>query len=159
MVDWHAVLMELLHLSVAFLLTAVIGWNRERESHNVGIRAFPIVGIASCAYLLVTGDPAHFDSASTSRVLQGLIAGIGFVGGGAIVKEGVTPHGTATAASVWCAGAIGTAVAVDHWSIAIILTALNLMALRGLAPLKQKLDADTSGRNNDANTPGRSNDS
>lgn len=139
------VLQELLHLAVAFALTAVIGWNRERESHNVGIRSFPIVGIASCAYLMVTIDPAHFDGAATSRVLQGLIAGIGFVGGGAIVKEGVTPHGTATAASVWCAGAIGSAVAVDHWTIAIILTALNLIALRGLAPIKAKLDKEERG--------------
>ena len=142
MVDWHPALRELWHLAVAFLLTATIGWNRERESHNVGIRAFPVVGIASCAYLMVTLDTAHFDQASTSRVLQGLIAGIGFIGGGAIVKEGVTAHGTATAASVWCAGAIGSAVAVDHWTIAVILTVLNLVALRGLAPLKTRLDAD-----------------
>jgi len=133
---------ELLHLSIAFALTAIIGWNRERESHNVGIRAFPIVGVASCAYLMITVDAAHFDAASTSRVLQGLIAGIGFVGGGAIVKNGATAHGTATAASVWCAGAIGAAVAVDHWTIAIILTVLNLVALRGLAPIKAKLDKD-----------------
>jgi putative Mg2+ transporter-C (MgtC) family protein len=135
-------LQELLHLSVAFVLTAIIGWNRERESHNVGIRAFPIVGVASCAYLMITIGPAHFDQASTSRVLQGLIAGIGFVGGGAIVKEGSTAHGTATAASVWCAGAIGSAVAIDHWTIAVILTALNLVALRGLAPIKAKLDKE-----------------
>ena len=142
MVDWQRALSELLHLSVAFSLTAIIGWNRERESHNVGIRAFPIVGIASCAYLLVTLDTKHFDLASTSRVLQGLITGIGFVGGGAIVKEGITAHGTATAAAVWCAGAIGTAVALDHWVTAVILTALAMLALRGLAPLKAKLDKE-----------------
>jgi putative Mg2+ transporter-C (MgtC) family protein len=140
--DWHQAALKLLHLSGAFLLTAIIGWNRERESHNVGIRAFPIVGISSCAYLMVTMDPSHFDQASTSRVLQGLITGIGFVGGGAIVKEGVTAHGTATAAAVWCAGAIGTAVALDHWSTAIILTGLTMLALRGLTPLKSKLDKE-----------------
>jgi putative Mg2+ transporter-C (MgtC) family protein len=150
MFDWQQPLQELLHLGVAFLLTAIIGWNRERESHNVGIRAFPIVGIASCAYLMVTRDPQHFDAASTSRVLQGLIAGIGFVGGGAIVKEGVTAHGTATAASVWCAGAIGSTVAVDHWVTAVILTVLNLVALRGLAPLKAKLDQDVHNSNGDS---------
>jgi putative Mg2+ transporter-C (MgtC) family protein len=138
--DWNQGWLELLRLVGAFLLTATIGWNREQESHNTGIRAFPIVGIAGCAYILITRDPAHFDAAANSRVLQGLIAGIGFVGGGAIVKEGVTTHGTATAASVWCAGAIGAAVAMDHWITALILTVLNLVALRGLAPLKSKLD-------------------
>jgi putative Mg2+ transporter-C (MgtC) family protein len=129
--DWHQAGVEFLHLSVAFLLTAIIGWNREQESHNVGIRAFPILGTASCAYLMIAFSP---------QALQGLMTGIGFVGGGAIVKEGITTHGTATAASVWCAGAIGAAVAMDHWVIAIMVTALNLLALRGLAPVKAKLD-------------------
>jgi putative Mg2+ transporter-C (MgtC) family protein len=140
MPEWHEALWSFTHLAGAFILTAIIGWNRERESHNTGIRAFPVVGLASCAYIIITRDPTHFDAAATSRVLQGLITGIGFVGGGAIVKEGVTTHGTATAASVWCAGAIGTAVAMDHWVTAILLTAFNLIALRGLAPLKVRLD-------------------
>jgi putative Mg2+ transporter-C (MgtC) family protein len=129
--DWHSVGSEFLHLAIAFLLTAVIGWNREQESHNIGIRAFPIVGTASCAYLLIAFSP---------QALQGLITGIGFVGGGAIVKEGITTHGTATAASVWCAGAIGAAVATNHLPIAIMVMLLNLLALRGLAPIKEKLD-------------------
>jgi len=131
LVDWHRVCSEFLHLAVAFVLTAVIGWNREQEGHNIGIRAFPIVGTASCAYLMISFSP---------QALQGLMAGIGFVGGGAIVKEGITTHGTATAASVWCAGAIGGAVATDHWTIAVMVMGLNLLALRGLAPLKARLD-------------------
>ena len=130
---------ELLHLSVAFLLTAVIGWNREQESHNIGIRAFPIVGTASCAYLMIEYSP---------QSMQGLMTGIGFVGGAAIVRDGLTTHGTATAASVWCAGAIGAAVATDHWALAIFVTGLNLLALRGLAPLKGRLDKQKIGGSN-----------
>ena len=130
-VDWRTQGFEFLHLLAAFVLTAIIGWNREQENHNTGIRAFPIVGMASCAYLMIAFSP---------QALQGLMTGIGFVGGGAIVKEGVTTHGTATAASVWCAGAIGAAVATDHWLMAVMVMVLNLVALRGLAPLKGKLD-------------------
>lgn len=130
-INWNQAESELLHLSLAFLLTAIIGWNREQESHNVGIRAFPIVGTATCAYLMIQFSP---------QALQGLMTGIGFVGGAAIVKDGITTHGTATAASVWCAGAIGAAVAMNHWTIAVFVTVLNLVALRGLAPLKKKLD-------------------
>jgi putative Mg2+ transporter-C (MgtC) family protein len=133
--DWHKAASEFVHLAIAFLLTAVIGWNREQEGHYIGIRAFPIVGTASCAYLMVSFSP---------QALQGLMTGIGFVGGGAIVKDGITTRGTATAASVWCAGAIGAAVATDHWTIAVMVTALNLLALRGLAPLKARLDRDDS---------------
>jgi putative Mg2+ transporter-C (MgtC) family protein len=132
-IDWQEIESGFIHLFVAFFLNAIIGWNREREEHNIGIRAFPIVGMASCTYMMIgSGAP---------QVLQGLITGIGFVGGGAILKDGVTIKGTATAASVWSAGAIGAAVAMNRFGLAIILTALNLLALRTLLPLKSKLDA------------------
>ena len=60
-----------------------------------------------------------------SRVLQGLITGIGFVGGGAILKEGASVRGTATAASIWNAGVIGASVALGHYGIAFLLALLN----------------------------------
>ena len=89
-------------LGVTYILTALIGWDREREAHSAGLRTFPIVGMASCGYLLALGGNPN--SADQSRVLQGLITGIGFVGGGAILKEGASVRGTATAASIWNAG-------------------------------------------------------
>jgi putative Mg2+ transporter-C (MgtC) family protein len=135
---------ELMQVGVAYLLTAFIGWNREREEHNTGIRAFPIIGIASCGYLLILGQSP--DSAAESRVLQGMITGIGFVGGGAILKEGVTVKGTATAASVWNAGVIGAAVAMNRYDIAIILALLNVLTLQLLLPLKNWLDRGPIGR-------------
>jgi putative Mg2+ transporter-C (MgtC) family protein len=135
---WHDWLKFLLQVAIAYVLTAMIGWNREREEHTVGIRTFPIVGMASCGYLLLvtgTGDPS-----AASRVMQGLITGIGFIGGGAILKEGATVKGAATAASIWNACVIGAAVAMERYDIAIILSLLNLFALRVLLPLKQRLD-------------------
>ena len=121
-----------------FRSTAFIGWEREKEAHSAGIRTFPIVGMASCGYLLALGPQP--DAAAQSRVLQGLITGIGFVGGGAILKEGATVRGTATAASIWNAGVIGASVAMNRYEIAVILALLNLITLRALLPLKQKLD-------------------
>jgi putative Mg2+ transporter-C (MgtC) family protein len=129
-----------LQILISYILTAAIGWNREREEHNAGIRTFPIVGMASCGYLLLVSS-TH-DLAAQSRVMQGLITGIGFVGGGAILREGVTVKGTATAASIWNAGVMGAAVAMERYDIAIILSALNLIALRLLLPLKTWLDRD-----------------
>jgi putative Mg2+ transporter-C (MgtC) family protein len=98
--------------------------------------------MASCGYLLVLGPQP--DVASQSRVLQGLITGIGFVGGGAILKEGGTVRGTATAASIWNAGVIGASVAMNHLEIAILLSALNLLTLRALLPLKNWIDRKRS---------------
>ena len=132
------------HVAGAYVLTVFIGWERERESRSVGIRTFPIVGMASCGYLMLLG--AHPGAGDQSRLLQGLITGIGFIGGGAILKEGATVQGTATAASVWNAGVIGAAVALDHYGIAVTLALLNLFTLRSLLPLKRWLDRkDTVG--------------
>jgi putative Mg2+ transporter-C (MgtC) family protein len=135
---WPEIAKALGQIGIAYLLTAIIGWDREREAHSTGIRTFPILGMASCGYLLILGG--HSTSADQSRVLQGMITGIGFVGGGAILKEGTTVRGTATAASVWNAGVIGAAVAMEHYGIAVLLSALNLFTLRALLPLKNWAD-------------------
>lgn len=136
--NWHETLHDLQQIAIAFLLTVVIGWDREQEAHSTGVRTFPIVGMASCGYLLILGPQPN--AADQSRVLQGLITGIGFVGGGAILKAGRTVRGTATAASIWNAGVIGAAVAMEHYGIAVILSLLNLITLRALLPLKNLVD-------------------
>jgi putative Mg2+ transporter-C (MgtC) family protein len=140
--EWLAISPELWkdvqQIALTFALTALIGWDREREAHSAGLRTFPIVGMASCSYLLVLGPQP--DIAAQSRVLQGLITGIGFVGGGAILKEGGNVRGTATAASVWNAGVIGASVAMGHYGIAVTLSFLNLFTLRALLPIKQWID-------------------
>ncbi len=135
---WQEAWQDLQQIGLTYLLTAFIGWDREKEAHSAGLRTFPIVGIASCGYLLVLGSQP--DAAAQSRVLQGLITGIGFVGGGAILKEGATVKGTATAASIWNAGVIGASVAMGHIQIAIILALLNLFTLRALLPVKNWID-------------------
>ena len=141
---WQEAWQDLQQIGLTYLLTAFIGWDREKEAHSAGLRTFPIVGMASCGYLLVLGSQP--DTAAQSRVLQGLITGIGFVGGGAILKEGATVKGTATAASIWNAGIIGASVAMGHTEIAIILAALNLFTLRALLPVKVWLDRKSDPR-------------
>lgn len=138
MTNWQEVWNTFLQLGIAYLLTAIIGWNREREEHSAGIRAFPIVGMASCGYLLILGP--HTDVNAQSRVLQGMITGIGFVGGGAILKDGASIRGIATAASIWNAGVIGASVALGRYNVAVILCLLNFLTLRLLYPLKMWLD-------------------
>ena len=142
--NWRSAWDALQHIGVAYVLTLLIGWNQEREAHTAGIRTFPIVGIASCGYLLALGPQP--DIAAQSRVLQGLITGIGFVGGGAILKDGLNVKGMATAASIWNAGVIGASVAMNRYEIAVLLAVLNLLTLRALLPLKQRLDDDNGSK-------------
>jgi putative Mg2+ transporter-C (MgtC) family protein len=142
-IDWHLFLDIATKICFAYLLAMPTGWTREKQAHGVGIRTFPIVAIASCGYLLILPGGAGSEGlTANSRVLQGLVAGIGFVGGGAILKEGMSVHGTATAASIWNTGAIGAAVAMGRYEVAIVLSALNLFTMQALVPLKKHLDKD-----------------
>ena len=137
--DWHELWINLEKVGLTYVISLPMGWEREKEAHSAGVRTFPIVAMASCGYLLVAQSMMPHDPASMSRVLQGLVAGIGFIGGGAILKEGATVRGTATAASIWNLGAIGAAVAMGRNEIAVALAVLNLLTLHFLLPLKKRL--------------------
>ena len=142
-IDWKLLWDIAAKLAVAYVLAMPTGWTREKQEHGIGIRTFPIVAIASCGYLLLMQAGSGADAlAANSRVLQGLVTGIGFVGGGAILKEGMSVHGTATAASIWNTGAIGAAAAMGRYEVAIVLSLLNVFTMRALIPLKKKLDED-----------------
>ena len=134
--DWHFLWLCFEKIGMAWLLVLPTGFWSERQGHSVGIRTFPIVAMASCGYLMIMNG----DTGDSSRVLQGLITGIGFVGGGAIVRDGVNVRGTATAASIWAAGAIGAAVALGHIEIAIVLSVMDLFTMATLIRLKVYLD-------------------
>ncbi len=140
-INWNdETLIDAVKLVLAYALAMPIGWDREKQAHSVGVRTFPLVAMASCGYLLMSSPPGHHSVDAQSRVLQGLLAGIGFIGGGAILKAEGNVHGTATAASIFNTGVVGAAVATDRFLLAAVLAMLNLFTLRVLWPLKQKLD-------------------
>jgi putative Mg2+ transporter-C (MgtC) family protein len=139
-IDWYGAWHDISRLAVAYLLVLPVGWYREREAHSVGVRTFPLVAMASCGYVMLAMPTYHNSIEAQSRVIQGLVAGIGFIGGGAILKAEGNVHGTATAASIWTTGVVGAAVAQDRFFMALTLATMNLFALRVLLPLKLKLD-------------------
>ena len=134
-------LRDIARLLIAYVLALPVGWYREQEAHSVGVRTFPLVAMASCGYVLLGVPLLGSDPAAQSRIIQGLVAGIGFIGGGAILKAEGSVHGTATAASIWNTGVLGVAVAQERYLLAMMLSVLNLVALRVLLPLKMKMDA------------------
>lgn len=138
--DWARTGENLVRLGVAYILALPIGWDWERIRHNAGLRTFPLVAVASCSYVLVAKQALGSD-VNLDRVIQGLMTGIGFIGGGAIFRHGLNVRGTSTAASVWCVGALGAAAACGAWDIAVLLGVINVATLRLLRPLKEKLDA------------------
>ena len=141
--DWSRDLEDVVKILIAYLLVLPVGWYREREAHSVGVRTFPVVAMASCGYVLLGTPSDHMSIEAQSRIIQGLVAGIGFIGGGAILKSDSRVHGVATAASIWNTGVIGASVALNRYFLAAVLAALNLFALRVLLQVKAKLDEHT----------------
>ena len=139
-IDWSRDLEDVAKILIAYLLVLPVGWYREREAHSVGVRTFPVVAMASCGYVLLGASSAHMSMEAQSRIIQGLVAGIGFIGGGAILKSESRVHGVATAASIWNTGVVGASVAQNRYLMAAMLAALNLFALRVLLQVKTRLD-------------------
>ena len=116
-----AFLPHLRDLGIAYALAFVIGWNREREGRSAGIRTFPLVAIAACGFVQATEGLLRGQPDGMARVVEGVITGIGFIGGGAILKGGAEVHGTATAAALWATGASGIAVGLGNYDVALTI--------------------------------------
>lgn len=138
--NWHQIWSHFYHLVIAFTLAIPLGWDREKRSQSAGLRTFPLVALGSCAYML-TGIHVLDSTDAEGRVVYGILTGIGFIGGGAILKDGGNVAGTATAASIWNTGAIGLAVAYDRYEIAIVLSVLNFLTFRVMNRLKKKTES------------------
>ena len=141
--NWEQTLFNLWHLGAAYLLALPVALDRESASRSAGLRTFPLVAIAACGYTLV-GFAILDSSDAEARVLQGVITGIGFIGGGAILKSGGSVSGTATAASIWTTGLIGIAVAADRYEIATLLSAITFLTLPIGGSLKGKVKQSDS---------------
>lgn len=131
------VALQILPLLAAYLLAFPIGWDREQEDRSAGVRTFPLVALASCGFLQAAEISMHEHPEAMARVVEGLITGMGFIGGGAILQIRNQVHGTATAASLWATGAIGTAVALGSYDVAIVISIVTVLTLRYLMPIKK----------------------
>lgn len=127
-IDSQQMVSHLVLMLIAFTLALPIGWHRERSNRSFGLRTFPMVAVVSCGFMLV-GLEVIDSTDGEARILQGIITGIGFIGGGAILTRGDRVEGTASAASIWNTGAIGVSVAFSRFEIAIVLALLNFLTL------------------------------
>lgn len=127
-------------LAVAYALAFPIGWDQEKAARSAGLRTFPLVALATCGFVQATESMLADSPEALARIIEGLIVGIGFVGGGAILKDNTSVHGTATAASIWATGAIGTAVGLGTLDVAIAIAVMTFLTLKLLPILKDKKD-------------------
>lgn len=141
-IDPFQVLPHLIALITAYVLALPIGWDREKATRSAGLRTFPLVALASCGFVQATEGMLADSPEATARIVEGLITGIGFIGGGAILKDGLSVHGTATAASLWATGAIGTAVGLGALDVAIAIALLTFLTLKLLPVFKEQKNTD-----------------
>ena len=138
--DTTYIVYHLVTMLIAFVLVLPIGVHRWQSSRSLGFRTIPLVALAAAGFVLVGQRLVGNDPNATARLLQGLMTGVGFLGGGAIVKQGLSVEGTATAASIWNTAAVGAAVAYNLYEIAFALAAINFAILLFLSPVQDKLD-------------------
>jgi putative Mg2+ transporter-C (MgtC) family protein len=131
------ILPHLVALAIAYILALPIGWNREKEERSAGIRTFPLVAVATCGFIQAAERIALGEPEAMARIIEGLITGMGFIGGGAILRREDSVKGTATAASLWITGAIGVAAGVGAYDVAVMLSAVTVFTLWALQPLKR----------------------
>lgn len=133
-----------LRLTLAALLGGLLGFEREQKGKAAGVRTHMLVALGSAMFVLIP-QHAGLQEAELSRVLQGIIAGIGFLGAGTILKGNSeeTVKGLTTAAGIWLTAAVGVAAGLGRESTAVLSTLLAL-AILSLVPFVTRLiDKDT----------------
>ncbi len=135
-----------IRLSMAALLGALIGYDRERRGKEAGLRTHMMVSLGAALFILVPLR-AGMEVSDASRVLQGIITGIGFLGAGAILKQDkqdqpMSIKGLTTASSIWVAAAIGIAAGMGREATAIMGTLAALFILVVVRRFERHIDSD-----------------
>lgn len=140
--EWHVVA----RLAAAGGLGAAIGFERELRDREAGIRTHLLVSLGSALFTIVSAYGFHEFLASGSSVVRAdptriaaqIVTGIGFLGAGAIIREGLSIRGLTTAATLWVVAAIGMACGAGWYGAAVVTTVLTLLALWPLRILAHK---------------------
>jgi putative Mg2+ transporter-C (MgtC) family protein len=131
----------------ALVLGLVVGYERAYHGRAAGMRTYGLVCMASAAVTVIFGSPGLWygghavmtTSPDPSHVLQGILTGIGFLGAGVILREGLSIRGLTTAASIWSSSAIGVLVGIGFYAAAILLTALSAVCMVWVSKLEHWL--------------------
>ena len=144
-----------LRLLLAATLAGLLGVERELTEQPAGFRTHILVGLGAALFsvisafgfqAIVAADPRQTQPVDPSRVVAQIVVGIGFLGGGAILKYGASIRGLTTAASLWITAAIGTAIGIGMLLIGTVATGITLVALVGLRPLRSLVRRYAVGR-------------
>ena len=124
---------EAAQVSVAFVIGAIIGLEREFRSKPAGFRTMILICVGSCLYTILSKEI----NGSSDRIASNIVTGIGFIGAGVIFKEGITVNGLTTAALIWVTAALGMAIGYHNYPLAIVVSIMVVVALFVLEPVQR----------------------
>jgi putative Mg2+ transporter-C (MgtC) family protein len=139
--DSRQLIHVIIRLVAAAILGAVIGIDRERAGKAAGFRTHILVTLGTCVFVLA-GSGYGMSSDGLSRIIQGIVTGIGFIGAGSILKldEKQQVQGLTTSAGIWMTAAIGVAVGLGALGLAILATILTFIVLSLAVPVENQID-------------------
>ena len=127
--DWEL----LLRLGLATILCGAIGLERESRGQAAGLRTHILVGVGSALFTLVSAYAFQADTPGTridpTRIAAQIVTGIGFLGAGTIIRQGLTVRGLTTAAALWIVAAIGMAAGAGQWLVAVVGSSVVIFSL------------------------------
>lgn len=137
-VIWDKMLeLEVVPLAVALVLGGLIGLERQIHKKPAGLRTNMMICMAATVFTLLATGLA--DGHAQSRVIQGIVTGVGFLGAGALLHTQGNVYGLTTASSIWLVTGVGIACGLGQYHIAIVATMLTLIVLWGISPLDKKI--------------------
>lgn len=125
---------DVIAMLVSTVLGTLVGWERQMGRKAAGLRTHTLVCMGSTMFVLTTTHAVNAfggQSLDATRIVHGVVTGVGFLGAGSIMRQEGFVHGLTTAASVWMVAAIGVAVGVNAYMLAVVGTVLALIVLEG----------------------------
>ena len=121
-------------VTVAFIVGAILGLEREFRSKPAGFRTMILISVGSCLYTILSKEAVGGNS---DRIASNIVTGIGFIGAGVIFKEGISVNGLTTAALIWITAALGMAIGYHNYPVAIVVASIVVITLFVLEPVQR----------------------
>jgi len=132
-----------INIGAALLMGMAIGLERQFRQHTAGLRTNALICLGAALFVSVARLIDH--ESSPTRIAAQVVSGIGFLGGGVILREGLNVRGLATAATIWCSAAVGTLAGLGFLVQGVLGTGAVLFIHLALRPLVRKIEAETKG--------------
>jgi putative Mg2+ transporter-C (MgtC) family protein len=136
----------MMRLGAALILGGAIGFERQWRQKSAGLRTNTLVSLGAAAYILLSVYITGRDGGDASRIAAQIVTGIGFLGAGVIMKDGLNIQGLNTAATIWCSAAVGSLAGMGMFPEALIVTIAIISTHLIMRPISEKLGKITSYR-------------